>query len=824
MHARALATGEAPPVHNPAESGLWNGCCRFFRVVWVSRVSVVSLAFGFFLMWSVPQAQDVFAEHNPNPLYWPLFFLVLAFGWAFPVHFASRWILRRGLRVLEPESLPYMDKREEERVLALYAPFVTWVPRVLGVLCFAAVAIGIWKARANLAPAADLPVVGRSVGQLTVLFWADIAVAILFTVFLVLRRDIITAWRQRRLPDPELRSDVLRSDETPAWDSERALGYAYVLLLSLAWVAAVAFPIELVTRVYRAMFLTVMLGAPVFALTWVAYKSHVTRAPLILALVIVCALVSLASLHAHDLRVLATKPEAPATRQLRLDQAVAAWRRSNGCEGGAACPSPIIVTGQGGASRAAFFTASTLGQLLDESPKDAQGRPQFAKQLFALSTVSGSSLGAIAVRAALDEARDGFRPPCTQWTPLWHGRYPVEGPPRDPRTSWRDCLQLLVSGDYLSPTFVGLAFRDNISIPWGDRPLWADRATILERAWENHYRRVTGRASAGEPVGLERPFGYHPAARAGDRWSPLLFLNGSAVGSGRRVVAADILPWTCLDEDGTARPWAVYSEAFDLFEILGSDTPNLVYERSCAGGVPERGEAAADVALSTAATVSARFPIVSPPGTLRLKSGEVFEHVVDGGYFDNDGLMTARDIAVLLRRSGLVPTILRITNEPSSAPPRPKAADPAAPAPPPDRASIPRPAGPEETTGGFLISFVSPVTGLYNTRAGHGSEAAREAIECVDDREGPSEYLHLAVFPSPPLADGDTAKKPDAPVFIENVSMSWWLSQPVQAYLERQTGLPENQPALKTLFARLDPAATAPPPAVPGCYALPARE
>jgi hypothetical protein len=173
---------------------------------------------------------------------------------------------------------------------------------------------------------------------------------------------------------------------------------------------------------------------------------------------------------------------------------------------------------------------------------------------------------------------------------------------------------------------------------------------------------------------------------------------------------------------------------------------------------------------------------------------------------------------VLLRRSGLVPTILRITNEPSSAPPRREPTDPAAPPEAPDRASIPRPPPPTETAGGFLISFVSPVTGLYNTRAGHGSEAARVTIECVDDRDGLSEYLHVAVFPAP-SAGGAT--RAGAPVFIENVSMSWWLSQPVQAYLETQTDLPENRPALATLFARLDKVAA--PPAVPGCYARPAR-
>jgi hypothetical protein len=31
------------------------------------------------------------------------------------------------------------------------------------------------------------------------------------------------------------------------------------------------------------------------------------------------------------------------------------------------------------------------------------------------------------------------------------------------RTSWRACLQLLVSGDYLSPVFVGMGVCDNFA-------------------------------------------------------------------------------------------------------------------------------------------------------------------------------------------------------------------------------------------------------------------------------------------------------------------------------------------------------------------------
>ena len=53
------------------------------------------------------------------------------------------------------------------------------------------------------------------------------------------------------------------------------------------------------------------------------------------------------------------------------------------------------------------------------------------------------------------------------------------------RSSWRACLQGLVSGDYLTPAFVGLAFRDNLSPPnpisGGSLFFSDDRAALIER-------------------------------------------------------------------------------------------------------------------------------------------------------------------------------------------------------------------------------------------------------------------------------------------------------------------------------------------------------
>ena len=51
---------------------------------------------------------------------------------------------------------------------------------------------------------------------------------------------------------------------------------------------------------------------------------------------------------------------------------------------------------------------------------------------------------------------------------------------------------------------------------------------------------------------------------------------------------------------------------------------------------------APDLRLSTAALLSARFPIISPAGVLRNDADASFgDRVVDGGYFENSGLSTA---------------------------------------------------------------------------------------------------------------------------------------------------------------------------------------
>jgi hypothetical protein len=59
--------------------------------------------------------------------------------------------------------------------------------------------------------------------------------------------------------------------------------------------------------------------------------------------------------------------------------------------------------------------------------------------------------------------------------------------------------------------------------------------------------------------------------------------------------------------------------------------------------------ASSDVSLASAAITSARFPWILPAA--KLKRDEAVAQLVDGGYFDNSGIETARDLILCLHNA-----------------------------------------------------------------------------------------------------------------------------------------------------------------------------
>jgi hypothetical protein len=171
----------------------------------------------------------------------------------------------------------------------------------------------------------------------------------------------------------------------------------------------------------RAILLPVVLGAWVPVIGWLARVSYRARLPIVFFVLVGTALITTWWGAGHEIRLMpettvAGKSTPRAGTQWYLDTAVAQWASANDCEltilqpeerveysesgvvkvekpletDDKPCPSPVIVAAAGGASRAAFITAATLGTLLDATcskrPDGAlgcDGRPIFANRLFA---------------------------------------------------------------------------------------------------------------------------------------------------------------------------------------------------------------------------------------------------------------------------------------------------------------------------------------------------------------------------------------------------------------------------------------------------------
>jgi hypothetical protein len=546
------------------------------------------------------------------------------------------------------------------------------------------------------------------------------------------------------------------SGQSSQLESGGAIFGALLALSAACIVTIIAIdPLELSGYIYRAPLLPILLGLWIPPLTLLSLWSRQTRTPLLLGLVFVTAVITWVSGDSDDIRVI--QAQAPQVRRPTLDESLERWAKVNNCRLAAAqasldCPAPIIVLASGGASRAAFKALEVLGDLIDKSEEIRDGavvpsafRP-FEQRLFAISGVSGGSFAAVTFQAALAESllrRGGaaaLSPPCLKdrKESLWYGNEP--GQAASPDIRWRECLQLLVSADFLSPAVLSLAGSDLLNIRF-----YGDRAAILERAWERHFQRITGADTMAHTLIAIRQKVLSDNER---NWLPHLFLNGTSVTTGRRIITTD------LDAG------QLFTDAYDLHGLL--NVPGAKSCRSC------------DIAISTGATMSARFPVLSPHGTVRNADGVVVDRVVDGGYFENNGAVTAQELVAALRDRGLNPIILLITNEPTQA------AIPCVDNP----AQLELPQATESTT--FAV-FSSPINALLGTRGARGTLASVGLCRVVKSKlVSPSgtilpasDFLHIGV----PL-DEDI-------LGIKQLSMSWWLSK----YVQRKLANPEPNEA-----------------------------
>ncbi|MGF6313265.1 putative chitinase [Bradyrhizobium sp. i1.8.4] len=285
----------------------------------------------------------------------------------------------------------------------------------------------------------------------------------------------------------------------------------------------------------------------------------------------------------------------------------------------------FIVAAQGGGIYAANNAARFLARMQDLCPA-------FRQHLFAISGVSGGSVGSAIFAAALhaDNAPlDGIAPDaktCPKIADFLAGvgraeDIDVSGPVEQRVAS-------VLETDFLSPLVAGFLFTDftqlfsPVAIPN------FDRARFLEYTLENATDRMlrTHKGIGDQSNLLKADFQSH--------WTPgnnmpALLLNTTDAGSGKRVVISpfDIDP--------------LHSKAKDLCILATLDRAGIGVDQTVTSH-------SLHIPLSAAAFTSARFPWVTPAATVPLRNDCITANpqarLVDGGYIENSGIETALDL------------------------------------------------------------------------------------------------------------------------------------------------------------------------------------
>ena len=285
-----------------------------------------------------------------------------------------------------------------------------------------------------------------------------------------------------------------------------------------------------------------------------------------------------------------------------------------------------IVAAQGGGIYAAMHAAHFLGYM--------QARcPNFAHHLFAISGVSGGSVGAAAFAAAMKDAeqRGAIKIPDTGCAD------------RSGEDAGISAVQVL-DDDFWSPLQAMWLFPDLLQQFLPVRVEIFDRARALEHGLEASWQRSVTQNDLYGPRAQDKtantmaePFlSLWPQGFDKSLFTPALVLNTTEVDTGRRRLISP-------------------------FKFQGL-TDLRFFPVSCTSASATHDGKIESVPLSTAAVLSARFPWITPTAWFYMEKDDETNSikdcapaeksvtkVSDGGYFESSGVATALDLAHSLK-------------------------------------------------------------------------------------------------------------------------------------------------------------------------------
>lgn len=381
-----------------------------------------------------------------------------------------------------------------------------------------------------------------------------------------------------------------------------ALALLIALLIGLILASPVRVPQSIGVIALIAIFFSLLVASVVLLQIW-----GDTIGMSLLTFVGVYFLVLAASDHIidnHKIRTLADTAR-PLTAQANLKDEFERWYKSRRLMGPRQKFPLYVVAAEGGGIYAATHAASFLAEIQDMCPG-------FSHHLFAISGVSGGSVGAAVFNALTRDFDWSKYPEDLQYScmPQMEGKR---------ATSFSDAANAIFQHDLWSPLAAAMLFPDfaqrflPVSVPA------LDRARSLEFALEEAYSRGVSESnvlpkSGGPPTTLGAAFSDHWDPVAGPH-SPALLINTTEVETGRRRVIS---------------PFVFSGSGLKFFPIWDGVDKGI------------------RLPLSTAAIASARFPWVTPAASFSESTGDKGSErtirLVDGGYFENSGVATAIDL------------------------------------------------------------------------------------------------------------------------------------------------------------------------------------
>ena len=582
-----------------------NYLAQFFDACWVLRAPLITSLFAFTALSLPLQTREVYrvlADDFPNQRW------QVAFGFA-ALLAASGFIWHCG------RQATHIERQGKLAEASIEGALLRWMPRLLAALVPLGAAFGLYttikearttaslvKSVADKQSWPELNDVYRLIDVSPARLWIATLICIGLVVIVLLATVFRTRGKSWKYTSP---GRWLIGRETTG--SCAAMVAVCVALFSLA-PPGVAQSIGVVA--IFALFLIVL----VVVLSNLLLLGDRLGIPLIWLLVVAAFILNTSNLNDnHKIALMRHKRDPDAT--VDVGRSFGQWFHSRADRDFYAKsnePYPVfIVAAAGGGAYAAHYTATFLARMQDSCAN-------FAQHVFAISGVSGGSIGA-SLFAGLAKLKARNQP--------YVGCNLNSGDRYFERRT-----QKFFEEDFLSPVMAAALFPDLLQrflpFPIGlfDRSRALDGS--IESAWHDMIEDAVKEDASAKaiPSPFERPFlDLWTPARA-DEAVPALIINTTEVANGYRIVMSPI---------GTGVPANKQWSKIARLHSLLPPAKDAGFE--------------SDVKLSTAAGMSARFPWVLPAATVETGPDRKPMRLVDGGYVESSGVDSASQLLKALK-------------------------------------------------------------------------------------------------------------------------------------------------------------------------------